>query len=96
LGHEQILRDFRFGPESGHYSDIAPGPLSAKSDQSASQQIYSITLSARSKIDCGNTVPIVFAVRWLMASSNSVGCSIGKPPELPPVGFLLHRGRGDN
>jgi hypothetical protein len=38
---------------------------------------YSITSSARSKIDVGISMPSDFAVRKLIAMSNFVGCKTG-------------------
>jgi len=39
---------------------------------------YSITSSARARIDGGMVSPSTFAIFWLIASSNSVGCSMGQ------------------
>jgi hypothetical protein len=39
---------------------------------------YSITLSARVKIDSGTVRPSAFAVFRLIASSNLLGCTTGK------------------
>jgi hypothetical protein len=54
----------------------------------SSSAYHSITLSARSRIDCGIVMPRAFAVLTLTASSNLVDCSIGKSPGLAPLRIL--------
>jgi hypothetical protein len=49
---------------------------------------YSITRSARSKIDCGTVRLSALAAFMLMASSNLVGCSIGRSPGFAPLSIL--------
>src|SRR5450631_874475 len=49
---------------------------------------YSITSSARSKIDCGKETPIAFAVLRFTTNSNLVGCSIGNAAGLVPLTIL--------
>ena len=49
---------------------------------------YSITLSARTRIDCGILIPSVFAVLRLTANSNLVGCSTGRSAGLAPLRIL--------
>jgi hypothetical protein len=49
---------------------------------------YSISRSARSKIDGGIARPIALAVLRLMTSSNFVGCSIGRSPGFAPFRIL--------
>src|SRR6185369_431440 len=50
--------------------------------------LHSITLSARSRMDCGIATPISFAVFLLITSSNLVGCSTGRSPGLAPLKIL--------
>jgi hypothetical protein len=45
---------------------------------------YSITWSARNKIDCGIVRPSALAVLRLITRSILVGCSTGKSAGLPP------------
>ena len=49
---------------------------------------YSITLSARSRIDWGMLMPSAFAVSMLTISSNLVGCSTGMSPGFSPLRIL--------
>ena len=49
---------------------------------------HSITLSARTRIDCGIVMPSAFAVFMLTTSSNFVGCSIGISAGLAPLKIL--------
>src|SRR5262249_48937538 len=48
----------------------------------------SITSSARSRTDVGNSIPIAFAVLRLTTSSNLVGCSIGRSAGFVPLRIL--------
>jgi hypothetical protein len=50
--------------------------------------VYSITLSARSKKDSGIVSPIAFADLRLITSSNLVGCSTGSSAGLAPLKIL--------
>jgi hypothetical protein len=54
----------RFTPDSGLKSDIAPFPRSATSGlmQCSKKDRYSITSSARRRIEVGNETPIALAV----------------------------------
>jgi hypothetical protein len=49
---------------------------------------YSITWSARTRIDCGMVNPSAFAVFMLITSSNFVGCSMGRSAGLAPLRIL--------
>src|SRR5262249_2945448 len=49
---------------------------------------HSITSSARSRIDVGNTIPNLFAVLRLTTSSNFVGNSAGTSPGFEPRNTL--------
>src|SRR5262245_48098038 len=49
---------------------------------------HSITSSARSRIDVGNSTPSALAVLRLMTSSNFVACSTGKSPAFAPLRIL--------
>jgi hypothetical protein len=49
---------------------------------------YSITWSARSRMDCGTVRPSAFAVFMLTTSSNFVGCSTGRSAGLAPLRIL--------
>ena len=72
-------RHVRFTPNSDRESVC---PLCANSGHSAP---YSITSSARSRIDCGISTPIALAVLRLTTRSNLVGCSIGKSAGFAPL-----------
>ena len=50
--------------------------------------LYSITSSARSRIDVGSSIPIALAVLRLTAISNFVACSTGKSPAFAPLRIL--------
>jgi hypothetical protein len=50
--------------------------------------VYSITLSARSRIEFGILIPSVLAVFRLTTRSNLVGCSTGKSAGLAPFKIL--------
>jgi hypothetical protein len=52
------------------------------------QHPYSITSSARSRIDVGSSISSALAVFRLMTSSNLFGCSTGMSPGLVPVRIL--------
>jgi hypothetical protein len=47
--------------------------------------VYSITSSARNRIDCGMVTPSAFAVFRLITSSNFVGCRTGMSAGLAPL-----------
>ena len=49
---------------------------------------YSITASARSKIEVGNSMPTAFAVLRLTTNSNLLGCSTGRSAGLAPRSTL--------
>src|SRR5450759_1725239 len=49
---------------------------------------YSITLSARSRIDSGNLIPSAFAALMFITNSNLVGCSMGRSAGLAPLRIL--------
>jgi len=49
---------------------------------------YSITSSARSRIDVGTDTPIALAVFRLRANSKLVGCSTGKSDGFAPLRIL--------
>jgi transposase InsO family protein len=59
---------------------------------------YSLTRSARIRMDWGTVRPSAFAVFRLTASSNVVGCSIGSSPGLAPRRILSTKpaARGNN
>src|SRR6266436_5627663 len=84
--------DFRFTPESGLRSDIAPCPKSAANGlmHCNIQDRYSITSSAVATSEGGIVRPSAFALLRLTISSNLVGCSTGRSPGFAP--FLLGRG----
>ena len=50
--------------------------------------VHSITRSARTRKECGNTSPIALAVFRFRTSSNLVGCSIGRSPGFAPLRIL--------
>src|SRR5579864_9392410 len=54
----------------------------------AKQQAYSITSSARSRIDVERSTPIAFAVLRLTANSNLVACSTGRSAGFAPLSIL--------
>jgi hypothetical protein len=60
-----------------------PGP-----NTSHSPSAHSMTSSARARIDCGTVRPSALAVFRLIASSNLVGCSIGRSAGLAPLRIL--------
>src|SRR5258705_13823781 len=72
---------FRFTPESGLKSDIAPWPFRASN---GSHLVYSITSSARPSSEGGTVSPRALAVLRLITSSNLTGCSIGKSAGFSP------------
>ena len=57
-------------------------------EQEKNLSAYSITRSARTRKDCGNTNPIALAVFRFRTSSNLVGCSIGRSPGFAPLRIL--------
>src|SRR6266404_300740 len=81
---------FRFTPESGLMSDIAPCPFRATSGlmHRSKRQLYSITSSARCSSDVGTSMPSAFAVFKLITSSNLVGCSTGRSAGFAPLKIL--------
>src|SRR5262249_47165144 len=86
------LADVRITAESGGIADIGEGLKSAmcRHVQNADGHwaaVYSSRVSARNKNASGIVRRIAFAVFRLTASSNFVGCSIGKPTSL-----MLHCG----
>ena len=68
-------------PESGRWSEVGPDPKLPLVS-------YSITLSARTKIDCGIVRPSALAVFMLITSSNLVGSSTGRSPGFAPLRIL--------
>src|SRR5262245_50703297 len=62
-------------------------PATEQSDELAAPH-HSITRSARSRIDVGNSIPIALAVMRLTISSNFVGCSTGRAAGLIPSRIL--------
>lgn len=52
------------------------------------QHLYSITSSARSRMDVGTDTPIALAVFKLSANSKLVGCSSGRSDGLAPLRSL--------
>jgi hypothetical protein len=56
--------------------------------RSACSGAYSIISSARSKIDCGISMPRVFAVLRLMVNSNLLGSSTGRSAGFAPLRIL--------
>src|SRR5258707_14107830 len=71
---------FRFAPESGLKSDIAPCPKGANNGlmHRSKEHRHSITSSARASSDGGTVRPSALAVFRLITSSNLVGCSTGR------------------
>src|SRR6516165_7618731 len=75
-------------------ADITAGrfecQLSAKSGHShrSKKSRYSITSSARSRIDVGTDTPIALEVFRLRANSKLVGCSTGKSDGFAPLRIL--------
>ena len=55
--------------------------------------VYSITSSARSKVDVGTDTPIALAVFKLSANSKLVGCSTGRSDGFAPPENLGHKRR---
>jgi hypothetical protein len=72
--------DVRYSPKSGHGRVLAECPLCAKSRlmQCSKECAYSITSSARSRIDVGTDTLIALAVLRLSVNSKLVGSSTGK------------------
>jgi hypothetical protein len=73
------VRDAAIEPqESTHKShSFARADLGPRSPEAAIRRPYSITSSARARMDSGTVRPSVLAVLRLMISSNFVGCSTG-------------------
>src|SRR5262249_41496251 len=74
----------RWGWLAGSLSD------DGRSQESAAlvEYVYSITRSARSRIDCGIVKPSALAVLRLITSSNLVDCSIGRSAGFAPLRIL--------
>ena len=81
---------FRFAPESGLKSDIAPCPKGANHRlmHRSKPNRYSITSSARASSVGGMSRPSALAVFRLMTRSNLVGCSTGISPGFAPRSIL--------
>src|SRR5215813_5378225 len=77
--HRRLLRARRERPRDCRAAN--------KRDEVASSH-YSITSSARRRIDVGNSRPIAFAVFKLTTSSNRVGCSTGSSAGVAPLRIL--------
>src|SRR5262249_37523374 len=75
----RLLRPCRERPSRGRPAE--------QSDELAPPD-HSITSSARSRIDVGNSTPSALAVWRLMTSSNFVACSTGKSPAFAPLRIL--------
>ena len=72
--------------QTGHKADIAkPTRLT---HTGLGGVAYSITSSARDRIDGGTVRPSAFAVLTLMTSSNVVGCTTGRSAGLAPLRIL--------
>ena len=73
-------------PDSGHSADIPGRQLRATSElmRCSTQQLHSITSSARPSKKGGTVSPRVLAVLRLITSSNLTGCSIGKSAGFAP------------
>jgi len=82
--------DVRFTPKSGHCRATVGRPLCAKSGHMRrSKNIgYSITSSARSRIDVGIDTPSALAVFRFSVNSKLVGCSTGKSDGFAPLRIL--------
>jgi hypothetical protein len=82
--------NFRFTPESGLKSDIAPCPGSATSGlmHCIKWHRYSITSSARASRVGGISIPSILAVLRLMMNSNLVACMTGRSAGLAPLSIL--------
>jgi hypothetical protein len=84
----------RFAPKADIPSRHVSPPLCATSGREQMQQTnvrqcgYSITSSARRRMDVGAVMPIDAAVLRLIARKNFVGCSIGKSPGFAPFSIL--------
>jgi hypothetical protein len=76
----------RHAPESSR-SYCLGVPVTVASSSRASTR-YWITWSARSSSVCGMVSPRALAVLRLIASSNFVGCSMGRSPGLAPLRIL--------
>src|SRR5438105_3512878 len=69
----------------------APGEADSSTQELAAlieHARYSMTWSARSRIDCGIVSPSALAVFMLITSSNFVGCSTGKSAGFAPLRIL--------
>jgi hypothetical protein len=56
--------------------------------EKSAKETYSITLSARSRIDSGTLMPSAFAAFMFIANSNVVGCSMGRSAGFAPLRIL--------
>jgi hypothetical protein len=63
-------------------------PAIRSSGLTARETNYSITSSARARIDCGTVSPSALAVLRLTTISNVVGCSTGRSAGLAPLRIL--------
>src|SRR5947207_15453070 len=77
-------RGVRFLGKSGHDADC-PTSLTRSSHGGLA---YSITSSARARIDGGTMTPSAFAVLRLMTNSKMVGCMTGRSAGLAPLRIL--------
>jgi hypothetical protein len=79
--------NFRFTPESGLNSDIAPCPKSATSRlmHRSNLTAYSMTSSARASSDGGTSRLSALAVLRLITSSYFIGCWTGISAATPPL-----------
>src|SRR5215813_6046285 len=83
-------RHVRFTPKSGHSVERLECPLCAKNGlmQRSKKDRYSMSSSARARIDVGTTIPKLLAVFRLITSSNLVGNSAGSSLGLVPFNIL--------
>ena len=72
--------------DAGLVRQIPPVATERRPNDSAA--IHSITLSARTRMESGNTIPSSFADLMFIANSNVVGCSIGRSPGFAPLRIL--------
>src|SRR5262245_17897080 len=77
-------------PKSGQNADNSPCPLCAKNGHMhrSKKHRYSITSSARSRIDVGTDTPIALEVFRSRANSKLVDCSTGKSDGFAPLRIL--------
>src|SRR5262245_23007817 len=73
---EDAVTHVRFAPKADKRADVSLSPLCATCGfMQCSKGRYSITLSARTKIESGIVRPSALAVLRLITNSNFVGCS---------------------